>query len=178
IDWKLAVDTFAENYHFGTVHKDTFGLIAKSDCALFDAFGQHYRLVFPLRNITDLKEIPEDEWRPLDHLVVIYHLFPNVVLSVTVANGEVIRIYPGNGPGHSVTVHQNATPFDLSDESLRDAAQQVFEYAHASIRDEDYRLAAEIQRNMASGARPFMRFGRNEPGLHHRTAAINAALAE
>ena len=47
-----------------------------------------------------------------------YALFPNIVLSVTIANGELFRIYPGNEPGTSITVHQNSTPLDLSDESV------------------------------------------------------------
>ena len=176
VNWKLALDTFAENYHFATVHRDTFGRIARSNCALFDSYGPHHRLVFPLRNIVELADRPEDEWEPLNHLVVIYALFPNIVLSVTVANGEVFRVYPGSGPGHSVTYHQNASPLDLSDEGVRAMAEEIFGYAHAAVRDEDYLLAGRIQENMASGARPELVFGRNEPGLHHRHAVLEAVL--
>lgn len=176
INWKFALDTFAENYHFGTVHRTTFAQIAKSNCSLFDSFGPHHRLVFPMHHITDLANKPEEEWEPLHNLVVIYALFPNIVLSATVANGEVFRVYPGSGPGHSVTYHQNASPMDLTDEATRAGADSVFEYAHATVRDEDYRLAADIQKNMASGARAEIVFGRNEPGLHHRHAVIEAAL--
>jgi phenylpropionate dioxygenase-like ring-hydroxylating dioxygenase large terminal subunit len=178
INWKLALDTFAENYHFATVHKDSFGLIARSNCALFDSFGPHHRLVFPLRHITDIAEQPEDSWEPLHNLVVIYALFPNIVLSATVANGEVFRVYPGEKPGHSVTYHQNASPMDLTDEATRISASEIFEYAHATVRDEDYKLAADIQRAMASGARTELVFGRNEPGLHHRHAALDEALGD
>ncbi|WP_374616398.1 aromatic ring-hydroxylating oxygenase subunit alpha [Frankia sp. AgKG'84/4] len=178
INWKFALDTFAENYHFASVHKDTFGLIASSNCALFDSFGPHHRLVFPLRHITDIAEQPEESWEPLHNLVVIYALYPNIVLSATVANGEVFRVYPGREPGHSVTYHQNATPMDLSDEATRKGAGEIFEYAHATVRDEDYRLAAEIQRAMASGARAELVFGRNEPGLHHRHLAFDEALGD
>ncbi|HUE59240.1 MAG TPA: aromatic ring-hydroxylating dioxygenase subunit alpha, partial [Acidimicrobiales bacterium] len=39
INWKLAVDTFSENYHFATVHRDTFATIARSNCTVFDSFG-------------------------------------------------------------------------------------------------------------------------------------------
>ena len=37
INWKLAIDTFAENYHFATVHKTTFATIARSNCTVFDS---------------------------------------------------------------------------------------------------------------------------------------------
>jgi hypothetical protein len=90
------------------------------------------------------------------------------VLSVTIANGELFRIYPGETPGRSITVHQNSTPLDISEESVAAGAQAVFDYAHATVRDEDYRLVAGLQANLESGARDHLLFGRNEPGLQHR----------
>jgi phenylpropionate dioxygenase-like ring-hydroxylating dioxygenase large terminal subunit len=176
INWKLAVDTFAENYHFATVHRNTFATIARSNCTVFDSYGPHHRLIFPLNAILELDHVPEEQWDPFHNMVVIYALFPNIVLSVTIANGELFRIYPGNEPGRSITVHQNSTPLDLSDESVAAGAQAVFEYAHATVRDEDYRLVAGLQANLQSGARDHLVFGRNEPGLQHRHITWAQAL--
>ncbi|KUH93221.1 SRPBCC family protein [Mycobacterium sp. IS-3022] len=176
INWKLAIDTFAENYHFATVHRTTFATIARSNCTVFDSFGPHHRLVFPLNGIRDLEDIPEEQWDPLHHMVVIYALFPNIVLSCTIANGELFRIYPGDGPGRSITVHQNSTPLDLTDESVAAGAAAVFDYAHATVRDEDYALVTALQANLDTGAREDLVFGRNEPGLQHRHASWAAAL--
>jgi carnitine monooxygenase subunit len=176
INWKLAIDTFAENYHFATVHKATFATIARSNCTVFDSFGPHHRLVFPLNGICDLEDVPEEQWDPLHHMVVIYALFPNIVLSCTIANGELFRVYPGDGPGRSITVHQNSTPLDVSDESVAAGAAAVFDYAHATVRDEDYALVAGLQANLESGARDHMVFGRNEPGLQHRHATWAEAV--
>jgi phenylpropionate dioxygenase-like ring-hydroxylating dioxygenase large terminal subunit len=177
INWKLAIDTFAENYHFATVHKNTFATIARSNCTVFDAFGPHHRLVFPLNGISGLDTVPEDQWDPLQNMVVIYALFPNIVISATIANGELFRVYPADTPGHSITVHQNSTPLDLSDESVAAGAQAVFDYAHSTVRDEDYALVEKLQANLESGARRHLVFGRNEPGLHHRHSAWSAAIA-
>ena len=168
INWKLAVDTFSENYHFATVHRDTFATIARSNCTVFDSFGPHHRLIFPLNSILELDNVPEDQWDPFQNMVVIYALFPNIVLSVTIANGELFRIYPAAVPGRSITVHQNSTPLDISEESVAAGAQAVFDYAHATVRDEDYRLVAGLQANLESRARDHLLFGRNEPGLQHR----------
>lgn len=178
INWKLAIDTFAENYHFATVHQQTFATIARSNCTVFDAYGPHHRLIFPLNTILDLDDTSEDKWVPLNNLVVIYALFPNIVISVTIANGELFRVYPGDRPGRSITVHQNSTPLDMSDESVAAGAQAVFEYAHATVRDEDYRLVQGLQANLESGARQRLVFGRNEPGLQHRHIAWERALDE
>jgi len=98
-------------------------------------------------------------------------------LSVTIANGELFRIYPGDRPGRSSNVHQNSTPLDISEESVAAGAQAVFEYAHATVRDEDYRLAVRLQANLESGAHEHLLFGRNEPGLQHRHVTWAQALA-
>ncbi len=176
INWKLAVDTFAENYHFATVHKSTFATIARSNCTAFDSFGPHHRLVFPLNGILDLEDTPEEQWEPLQNMVVIYALFPNIVLSCTIANGELFRVYPAGGPGRSITVHQNSTPLDISDDSVAAGAAAVFDYAHATVRDEDYALVTQLQANLESGVRDHLVFGRNEPGLQHRHATWAQAL--
>lgn len=176
INWKLAIDTFAENYHFATVHQQTFATVARSNCTLFDSYGPHHRLIFPLNTILELEDVPEDQWNPFHNMVVIYALFPNIVLSVTIANGELFRVYPGDRPGRSITVHQNATPQDLSDEAVAAGAQAIFEYAHATVRDEDYRLVERLQANLESGVRDHLVFGRNEPGLQHRHITWARAL--
>ena len=98
------------------------------------------------------------------------------MLSVTIANGELFRIYPGDKPGRSVTVQQNSTPLDISEESVAAGAQAVFDYAHATVRDEDYRLGAGLQANLESGARDHLLFGRNEPGLQHRHISWASAV--
>lgn len=176
LDWKLGIDTFSENYHFATVHQKTFAQIARSNCAAFDAFGPHHRLVFPLKGITELEGVPEEEWVPLNNLVVIYAIHPNIVISVTVANGELFRVYPGQRAGHSVTYHQNASPLELTDPNLRSGAEAVFDYAHATVRDEDYALAERIQANYSTGLREHLVIGRNEPGVQHRHASWDHAL--
>src|SRR6202012_122458 len=154
--------------HFATVHQQTFATIARSNCTVFDSYGPHHRLIFPLNTILELDNIPEEQWNPFHNMGVIYALFPNIVLSGTIPNGELFRVSPADRPGRSITVHQNATPQDLSDESMAAGAQAVFEYAHATVRDEDYRLGAGRQANRESGARDHLLFGRNEPGLQHR----------
>ena len=65
INWKLAVDTFSENYHFATVHRQTFATIARSNCTVFDSYGPHHRLIFPLNTILELgfRTSIEKEWR-------------------------------------------------------------------------------------------------------------------
>jgi phenylpropionate dioxygenase-like ring-hydroxylating dioxygenase large terminal subunit len=178
INWKLALDTPAENYHVATVHPETFAKIAYSNCTGFDSFGPHHRMIWPLNSILELENVPEDQWDPLQKMMVMYALFPNIVLTLTTVSLDLFRIYPGDGPGRSITVHQNSTPLDLSDESAAAGAQAVFEYAHAPLRDEDYPVVERVQANLESGACDRLLFGRNEPGLQHRHMVWDEALAK
>ena len=94
------------------------------------------------------------------------------------ANGELFRVYPADVPGRSITVHQNSTPLDVSDESVAAGARAAFDYAHATVRDEGYRLVAGLQANLESGVREHLVFGRNEPGLQqHRHSTWSQAIA-
>jgi phenylpropionate dioxygenase-like ring-hydroxylating dioxygenase large terminal subunit len=176
INWKLAVDTFAENYHFATVHSSSFGTFSRSNCAVFDSFGPHHRLVFPLKSIVELDEIPEAEWQPLRYVSIIYGLFPNIVISVTPGNGELFRVYPATAADQSITVHQNATRLNMSDEKVAASARAAFEFAHGAVRDEDYALVTQLQANLAAGVRESLAFGRNEPALAHRHTTWRAAI--
>ncbi len=168
INWKLAIDTFAENYHFATVHKTTFATIARSNCTVFDSFGPHHRLIFPLNGILDLEDVPEEQWDPLQAMVVIYALFPNIVLSCTDRQRRAVPGLPGRCAG----------PFDHRAPEL-DAAGPVggvrgrgraggvrVRTLHRPRRG--LRAGCGLQSNLESGVREHLVFGRNEPGLQHR----------
>ncbi|OBY29320.1 aromatic ring-hydroxylating oxygenase subunit alpha [Mycolicibacter kumamotonensis] len=185
INWKLALDTYAENYHIATVHKTTFANIGRSNCLVFDSFGPHNRLVEPFHTILELDNVPEEQWEPLENMAFIYQLFPNIVLNFVLSSTlgitvcEIFRVYPGDVPGQSVTVQQNATPLNLSDESIAAVAQAAFDFTHAAVRDQDYPTAAGVQANLESpSAREHLVFGRNEPGLQHRHLTWAQAIGD
>ena len=89
----------------------------------------------------------------MNELVVIYALYPNIVLSVTAVNGEIFRVYPGDGAGRLDDVPPERVAHRTSP-TTRHArgAEEIFEYAHHTVRDEDYVLATAVQANLASGA--------------------------
>jgi hypothetical protein len=64
----------------------------------------------------------------------------------------------------------------VSDESVAAGAAAVFDYAHSTVRDEDYALVERLQSNLASGVRENLVFGRNEPGLQHRHQTWDSAI--
>ncbi len=169
INWKLAIDTFAENYHFATVHKTTFATIARSNCTVFDSFGPHHRLVFPLNGILDLEDVPEEQWDPLQNMVVIYALFPNIVLSATIANGELFRVYPGRRPrplDHRAPELDSARPVGRVGRRGRAGGLRL-RPRHRPRRGLRAGREATGQPRVRA-CREHLVFGRNEPGLQHR----------
>jgi carnitine monooxygenase subunit len=102
-NWKLALDTYAEGYHFATLHASTIGTSHFSNVAAFDAFGRHWRLNFAEKTLRGLAGTPEDEW-PDTEYGGIHFLFPNTVLVVgAVAPGQIFvrmfRLFPERHPG-------------------------------------------------------------------------------
>jgi hypothetical protein len=106
----------------------------------------------------------------------VLNIVMSSALGITVC--EIFRVDPGEVPGRSVTVHQNATLLDLSDESVAAVAQAAFDFTHTTVRDQDYPVAAAVQANLESGVREHLVFGRNEPGLQHRHTTWSQAIAE
>ena len=161
INWKLAIDTFAENYHFATVHKAR-SRQSRAATARLRFFG------------------PQRNSRSREHS-------RGAVGSAAQHGGHLCAV-----PEHRVVVHDRqwgtvprlsdrcAGPVDHRTSELNPVgfvrrvggrgAAAVFDYAHGTVRDEDYALVAELQANLASGARERLVFGRNEPGQHrHQT---------
>src|SRR3546814_12629212 len=58
-NWKLAHDGYIEHYHFGVLHKETFGTFLLSDFTARDEIGPHTRYFVPNTQICKLREIPE-----------------------------------------------------------------------------------------------------------------------
>ena len=140
------------------------------------SFGPHHRLVFPLNGILDLEDVPDHEWNPLQNMVVIYALFPNIVLSATIANGELFRVYPGDVPSRSITVHQNSPLWTCrrspsprahrrySSTPTAPSATRTMRWSRATVQP-------RVRRERAAGVRP------QQPGLRHRHETWEDAIS-
>ncbi len=43
-NWKLALDTYGESYHFATLHPATIGRMSYTDVMFYDSYPPHHRL--------------------------------------------------------------------------------------------------------------------------------------
>ena len=82
MNWKLAIDTFGETYHFSTLHKDTLFESFYGNVQMFDTFKRNARLSLCKRQIEDLRTTPEKDWDVRVGSLPVYFLFPNIIINV------------------------------------------------------------------------------------------------
>ena len=166
-NWKLAMDTYFEAYHFSSLHRNTINLITYSDVIAFDEFQQHQRNGFPRRNVLELREIPETEWDPLTFMSSIYKIFPNVAVTVAPEAVLISQVLPGPTVETSITIQSTYSRTPIEGDERRAELDKRAKFIRDVILEEDYFLNHKIGAGLLSRANDVLTFGRNEPGLHH-----------
>lgn len=176
MNWKLAIDTFGETYHFEKLHRDTLAPIFYGNVQAYDTYGRNHRMTLCVRSIDAMRALPESAWHVSMGAFPVYYLFPNVQINVGAESVTLVRVYPDrDNPGRSLS---RVTFYARPDALARDA-EGLRVLAHdfgAIIRDEDYVAAAASYRGAMSGHVDRFVFGRNEPALHHYHRTYRAAL--
>jgi len=189
LNWKIANDTFGENYHFDSLHSGKLDNLFYGDATGYDEYGRNHRLTLLSHYVDTIRERPEEDWNITDAGIVLYHLFPNVQIALFNRVISMFRIYPDpDNVGRSITriSHYSAQHLasDLEDEeveslegkSLYEAdmtkrlefnLQTQMEIVNSTLEEEDYYMGEKSQQAAASGKVEHFIFGRNEPALHH-----------
>lgn len=184
MNWKLAIDTFGETYHFNVLHKDTLASDLYGNVQMYDTFKRNHRMALCLKSIDQLREQPETSWHVLDATLPVYYLFPNVQLILGRGGPTLVRVYPdGENPNQShsqISFYMHPELIEMAkSEETRDFYRSVEERMQGFaqvIQMEDYVAAASSHQGILSGAQEFLTFGRNEPALHHYHNTYRRAL--
>ena len=182
-NWKLAVDTYGETYHFSTLHRDTLFPRFYGNYQMYDTYKRNHRMALCIRPIDTMRGEPQDKWHVLRGTVPVYYLFPNIQLIINAGGVTLVRIYPdADEPNNS----RSEISFYTFPEERRRKLGPLFEEnysitsqmeAFASIiQAEDYVATAKGHIGVLSGALEHVVFGRNEPALHHYHSTFNQAL--
>lgn len=168
-NWKLALDTFCEGYHFGPLHKESVGDYALGNLSLFDRFGhdkRHHRVTFPNASISSLKGLPEEQWTDVfSHFQMVHFIYPNISLLVSPTAVEFFQLFPGATVGEHLTRYRCYWRSDLSRPDQGRDPQAHFEFIREVVDKEDYWVSANVQKSLSANIKPFSTFGRNEPAL-------------
>ena len=178
INWKLAMDTFGENYHFDFLHKESLAPQIWGNLQTSAAYDKNYRMAFASKTNFEhvVASVPEEEWRYRYMTLNVYFLYPNAIFLVDALGLDLLRMYPDpNNPGKSTTCHR----FYYNPEILRyfekvkeetgedQKPETRFKGFNEIVVDEDYAMAELTQVGATSGAQTHYWFGKNEPALQH-----------
>ena len=176
-NWKVALDTFRENYHFNFLHKKTLATYAHGGVLTFDALGPHLRNCSALRSIDELAELPESQWQdPAQHISVQYALFPNTNITFDARHIELWQIVP-TGPDSCEVLHTAYLRTDLTDEERAKAVEMAPWICKEVVDGEDFWVAGRTEPGLRVGLLGSVLFGRNEPAPQHLHRGFDEALA-
>ena len=177
-NWKLAMDTFGETYHFASLHKDTLFNGFHGNVQCYDTFGRNHRMLLCRREIDEMRKLPRDEWHVSSATLPVYWLFPNVQLMPSEFGLYLVRAYPHpSDPGrHTSQITFYLRPHAADNADMSELLHHVSQRFGEVIRDEDYVVSASQQRSAESGVLEHVVFGRNEPALHHYHGTYRAEL--
>ena len=181
-NWKLALDTFCEGYHFGSLHPKTVGSFSLTNCMSYDQYGadgEHHRLGFPSKSLLALRDLPEEQWPdPLEHFAFVHYLYPNISLLVSPDAVELFQLFPGERVDEHLTRYTLYMRKGLDTEERRKEAEAHFDFIYHVVDTEDYWVSANVQKNFNAGIKTHTTFGRNEPSLinMHRTFRRKSGL--
>ena len=174
LNWKMAIDTFLESYHFPVLHAESIHPLFLPNLSLFEPFGPHLREIFPRRTITELRECPESDWDLITHSVIIYVLFPSTVIVMQGDHAEIWRIFPDADRTDASVIHLDFyIPEPAETDSARRYWDRNLDLVLHTVENEDFPTGEGIQRGFAANPRAEVVYGRNEPALQHwqRTVA-------
>jgi phenylpropionate dioxygenase-like ring-hydroxylating dioxygenase large terminal subunit len=181
-NWKYALDTYGEGYHFAALHKKTLAPNFRNDITVYDRYGPHHRVSFVSRDMEAWLDQPEEAWGRGEGLGGIHYIFPNTILfagSVSPGKGyyTTFRHFPGESVGETVTYKTIYAPKGVHSEDYRREVEAAYDATAFVVQTEDYVVAAEGWRNLTAlppGATVV--YGRQELALQNQHRAIAAAI--
>lgn len=167
-NWKIAYDGYMDLYHIPILHKNTFGADFPNK-ALYYSFGPHQRMASPDPSLAAYEDKDEEDW-PTAHLMTgVWTIFPHVSIAGFDGGGRSVMIsqlFPGATPQESYTV-QNYLMENSPNEDEAALATEQFKLLKYVVEIEDYATGIRQQKNLQTGARDHVLFGRNESGGHN-----------
>lgn len=175
-NWKLLIDGGLESYHFRIAHAATIAGFFTDNTSPYSFVGDHIRSVLPRRSILELPNLPRDRWSLREHSHVLYLLAPNAFVLTQHRHYDLIQMIPLAIDRTLVRIVTVGPPGDW-DETMNGYLGANHEFTLRTLA-EDFELAEQIQRGMASGANEHFRFARFEGALTEWHRRLDARLAE
>jgi len=181
-NWKYALDTYGEGYHFASLHPNNIGITHLTDVAVFDSFGRNHRIVFPTKEMAGLAVTPSELWPTTDYGGV-HFLFPNTVIFFgSVEPGktfiQLFRLFPTD-VGHMRCQFAVYAPGGVRDEAHARETEAGFDLTKQVVETEDYRQSEQSYANLVAAPCGFeIVLGSNEIALQRLQRNIADLIGE
>ncbi|MFK8020420.1 MAG: SRPBCC family protein [Pseudomonadales bacterium] len=178
-NWKYALDTYGEGYHFPVLHRETVSLLSAPN-TFYDPFGNHHRIGWALQSYKSLLDAPESEW-PRAQFSAVHYLFPNTVIFYgAVTEGDVFVQIFRHFPDAVGKMHTNFSvysPGEITDESYRADVEAGFDGTAHVVDTEDYWIARNGWARLRDAPAGFkVLYSANEIALQDNHKNIAAAI--
>ena len=176
-NWKLLVEGGLESYHFKVAHRDTIAPLFLDNLSSYQRFGPHIRSVLPRATMTDLHDLPKQDWRIRAHCNLLYTFLPTTQFLVQADHFVWIQSKPISAGQTELTL---TTMIQETADTGADAERYWTKNHALTLRTlkEDFELAEGIQANIESGATESINFGRFEGALAAFNQTVDDLLAD
>jgi phenylpropionate dioxygenase-like ring-hydroxylating dioxygenase large terminal subunit len=164
-NWKLLTETLLEGYHIKSLHRESFYPFGLDNVNVVESFGQNSRVVYPFKRIEKLRAVSPDDREIEGFATLVYHLFPNVSVSVLSKHTSVTVIEPLS-PSRTQMFsyyikHSAKNGVEISvEEAMRDV-----DFVNQSGQEEDRAAARDIQETVTTSANSHLTFGYYEKAI-------------
>ena len=175
VNWKILLEGFIEGYHIKSTHPETFLPYGFDNLNVIDIFGRHSRVTYPFQRIKKLAKMPPAERRVDGLLTYVYHLFPNVLITVLSRHTNVVVLEPV-AVDRTRQVTYTLTNGGGDDPAALVEAKRDADFVGTTGAAEDRAVVQAIQRGLASEANQVFTFGHYESAIVHFHKTLAAAL--
>jgi len=176
VNWKILLEGFIEGYHIKSTHPESFLPYGFDNLNVIDLFGRNSRVTYPFQRIKKLAKVPPQERRVEGLLTYVYHLFPNVLITVLSRHTNLVILEP-LAIDRTRQITYTLTNGGGDDPEMLAEARRDAEFVGTTGAEEDRAVVQAIQRGLASGANDAFTFGRFESAIVHFHRTLTAALA-
>ncbi len=175
-NWKLVMDAFAEGYHVPVLHRDSLSRFFES-VVLFDDCSPHARHLGARKSLTEMRELPEEQWDLRAHTTLFYNVFPNVVLVFHPTWISQMSLFPV-AVNRVHIIHRMLAATPPRDEREKAHFDRSFELIQGQVFErEDLRIAESIQSALSGANEEVFVAGSHERGLAVFHSALQEAIA-
>ena len=164
-NWKLITETLLEGYHIRSLHKNTFYPYGLDNINLVESYGLNSRVIFPFKRIEKLRNI-EPAKRNISGMVTkVYHLFPNVSVSVLSKHTSLTIIEPVSPTRAKLISYLLINNQKGQKEITLEEAKKDAIFVNESGQEEDRAAAVAIQETVSTKANNHLTFGYFEKAI-------------